>query len=307
MTERDGTVDIFIVKHYINQSMKICPNCDFENFDNPQNCNGCGQPIQNIRPEFFTITDFIKKNSEVYAVIGIFLALFEYFFKSQNPIVNVVSLFPLFVAIYLMFSLIIKGNRIVRSQVYDNPFNRYFNPNSFELWVFLSINVSFIVGLILMTGTPYILSICLLGCIAIICIIFVRRISNERNITTLSIWLNLVGIFYIEVGWLVFQYFFPSIKSITDPTILFWTLMIPLSILFFGIGTFLANMFIGTWIIITGGQRNIDNNIQYSWASLRTEFFQYINTIENSIWMNLFLGMIVLLGIGIVSIFLNSS
>lgn len=283
--------------------MKICPNCDFENFENQQNCDGCGQSIQNIRPEFFTITDFIKKNSEVYAVIGIFLALFEYFFKSQNPTVNVVSLFPLFVAIYLMFSLIIKGNRIVRSQPYDNTYNRYFNPNSFELWVFLSINVSLIVGLILSTGTQYILSICLLGCIAIIFIIFVRRISNERDITVLSIWLNLIGILFIEIGWLAFQFSLPSIKNITDPAIFFWTLMIPLSILFFGFGTFAANMFIGTWILITGGQRNVDNNIQYSWASLRAEFIQYFQTIENCIWMKLFLGMIMLLGIGILSIY----
>lgn len=286
--------------------MKICPNCNFENFDNPQNCHGCGQTVQNIRPEFFTITDFIKKNSEVYAVIGIFFALFEYFFKSSSQIVNIVSLFPLFVAIYLMFSLIIKGNRIVRSQIYENPFNQYFNPNSFELWVFLAINVSFIIGLILSTGSPYILSICLLGCIAIICIIFVRRISSERDITTLSIWFNLVGIFFMEVGWLAFQYFLPTIKSITDPSVLFWTLMIPLSILFFGIGTFLANMFIGAWILITGGQRDIDNNTQYSWESLRAEFIQYVNAIQNSIWMNLFLGVIVLLAIGILSIFLNS-
>ncbi len=285
--------------------MKICPNCDFENFDNVQNCDGCRQPIQTIRPEFFTITDFIKKNSEVYAVIGIFLALFEYFFKSLNPTVNVVSLFPLFVAIYLMFSLIIKGNRIVRSQTYDNSYNRYFNPNSFELWVFLSINVSLIVGLIMSTGTQYILSICLLGCIAIIFIIFVRRIANERNITILSIWLNLIGILFIEIGWLVFQFIFPGIKDIPDP-LLFWILMmIPLSILFFGIGTFVANMFIGTWILITEGQRNVDNNIQYSWESLRAEFIQYFQTIENNIWMKLFSGVIVLLGVGILSIFFS--
>jgi len=298
-------VDIFNAKNYINQIMKICPNCDFENFDNLQNCDGCGQLIQNIRPEFFTIIDFIKKNSEIYAVIGIFLGLFKYFFSSEDLNVKLVSLFPLFVSIYMMFSLVVKGNRIVISQSYENPFNRHFNSNSFEFLIFLSINITLFFGLIWSTGTQYFLSICLLGCIAIIFVIFGRRISrssNERDLTAMSIWLNLLMIFFLEVGWLLFQIFLPLISNPTDPMLFYWTLMIPLIFLFFSIGTAFASMVIGGWMIITGRQRNVESQIQYSWVSLREDFSRYIHTFD--IHMTLFLGLIILIGIGILSIFL---
>jgi type IV secretory pathway VirB3-like protein len=285
--------------------MKICPNCDFENFDNLQNCDGCGHSIQNIRPEYFTIIDFIKKNSEVYAVIGIFLALFQYFFSSQDPNVKLVSLFPLFVSIYLLFSLIIKGDRIVNSQLYENTFNRYFNANSFQFRIFLFINASLFIGLILNVGTHYFLSICIIGSIAVTFVIFIRKILDEWNLSIISIWLNLLGIFFIETGWLIFQFFLPFIKNPTDPTLFYWTLMIPLFFLGIGIGIFLANMFIGIWMITTETQRNRDNQIHYTWASLRQEFTQYLQI--SDIRMTLFLGLIILLGIGILSIFFSPS
>jgi len=290
--------------------MKICPNCDFENFKYPEYCEGCGQSIHNIRPEFFTITEFIKKNSQVYAIIGIFLGLFQYFFSSQDANVKGISLFPLFVSFYLMSSLIEKGNQIVSSQSYENSFNRYFNSNSFEFLIFLSINVSLIIGLIWSTGTQYILSICSLGCMAIIFVIFGRkisRISNESDLTAMSIWLILLMIFFVEVGWLVFQIVLPLIKNPTDPVLFYVTLMIPLILIFLGIGTASANMFIGGWVIITGGQRDVENKRQYTWALLREEFSHYQNPFQNDIRMTLFLGLIILLGIGILSIFFSPS
>ena len=285
--------------------MKICPNCNFDNFDNPEYCEGCGQLIHNIRQEFFTITDFIKKNSQVYAVIGIFLVIFKYFFSSQDATVKGISLFPLFVSFYLMSSLINKGNRIVISQSYENSFNRYFNSNSFEFLIFLSINVSLIIGLIWSTGTQYILSICSLGCIAIIFVIFggrISRISNESVLTAMSIWLILLMIFFVEVGWLVFQIVLTLIKNPTDPVQFYVTLMIPLILIFLGIGTASANMVIGGWIIITGRQHDVENKRQYSWTSLREEFSHYHNPFQDNIRMTIFLGLIILLGIGILSI-----
>jgi len=288
--------------------MKICPNCDFENFKDSEYCEGCGRSIHNIRQEFFTITDFIKKNSQVYAVIGIFLVLFQYFFSSQDANVKGISLFPLFVSFYLMASLIDKGDRIVISQSYENTFNRYFNSNSFEFLIFLSINVSLILGLIWSTGTQYILSICSLGCIAIIFVVFKRkisRISNESALTAMSIWLILLMVFFVEVGWLVFQIVLPLIKNPTDPVLFYVTLMIPLILIFLGIGTASANMFIGGWMFIRGRQRDVENKKQYSWASLREEFSHYHKPFQDDIHMTFFFGLIILLGIGIFCIFFN--
>lgn len=283
--------------------MKICPNCKFENFFNTEYCEGCGNSIHNVRTEFFTIVDFIKKNAEIYAVIGIFLGLFRYFFSSTDSNVKIISLFPLFVSIYLMFALFLKGDQIVRTQIYANTVDPYLNVNSFELWVFLSINIAFILGLIWCTGTQFILSICLLGIIALIFIIFIRRLSNLNNITVLTIWLNLLGLFFIEIGWLTFQSLIPIIGTITDPTLWFWTLMIPLSLLFFGAGTFVANMFIGAWIVATQGPQISSNPTYYSSESLRQVFHQYIQIFNDTLKMKIFLGGIILLAIGILCIY----
>jgi uncharacterized protein (DUF983 family) len=287
--------------------MKKCPNCNFENFLNTEYCEGCGESIQNVRTDFFTIIDFIKKNSEIYAVIGIFLGLFQFFFSSSDSNVKIISLFPLLVSIYLMFALILKGNQIVRTQTYENPFNRYFNANSFELWVFLSINIALVLGLIWSTGTQFVLSICLLGVTVLTFILLIRRLSNSRNITTLTIWLNLFGLFLLEIGWLIFLFSIPTLKTLTDPTLWFWTLMIPLSLLFFGIGTFLANMFIGTWIFLTESQQILENQIPYSFESLREEFRQYIQIFDDTLSMKIFSGLIILLAIGILCIYLENS
>jgi hypothetical protein len=285
--------------------MKVCPNCNYDNFNNVENCEGCGQPIRSIRPETFNIVDFTKKNSDLYAVIGIFLALFEYLINNSDSTVRAISLCPLFISAYLLFALISKGNNIVRSQHYEGTDNQYFNENSFEFWIFLSINVLFLIGLVWSAGSQYTLSICLLGAITIAFVAFGRRISNmrrlgdaathERNLTAMSIWFNLIGIFLLELGWLVFQILLPSIKHPTDPTIFYFSLIIPLAILFFGIGTLLANMFIGGWMILTDAQRIIDTNIQFSWASLENEFAQYFQTFVRDRRMIIFFVVIVLL------------
>lgn len=282
--------------------MKICPNCKFENFYNTEYCDGCGEPIHNVRTEFFTIVDFIKKNAEIYAVIGIFLGLFQYFFSSTDSNVKIISLFPLLVSIYLMFALFLKGDQIVRTQTYANPSDQYFNVNSFELWVFLSINIALILGLIWSTGTQFVLSICLLGMMVLAFIIFIRRLSNSRNTTVLTIWLNLVGLFFLEIGWLTFQFLIPTLKTLTDPTLWFWTLMIPLSLLFFGAGTFASNMFIGAWMVVTQGQQISANQRFYFFESLRQEFRQYIQIFNDTLQMKIFLGVIILLAIGILCI-----
>ena len=185
--------------------MKICPNCNYENFSNPNFCEGCGQDLHLVRPEFFTIVNFIKKNSEVYAVFGILIALFQYFFTSQDSNVKIISLFPLFISGYLLLSLLIKADQIVDTQSFENSYNRYFNENSFEFWIFLSINLAFFVGLILSTGPNYYLPIFLLGIVTIFLIIFSRKITyitktNHQELLTFSTRLNLLAISLGEIS-----------------------------------------------------------------------------------------------------------
>lgn len=252
--------------------MKNCPDCDFENFENFDLCDGCGRDIRNVRHEFFTIVGFVKKNSELYAAIGIFLGLFQYFVISTNQIVRSVSLIPLFFSGFLMFSLIIKGNQIVETQPFNNPRNRFFNSNSFELWVFLAINTFLIIGLVGSTGTEYILSICLLGASSLAIFIFVRRISSTDGINTFS--LNIFAFLLIEVGLFALKFILPYVRTTSDPTIFFWGLMTPLSFLFFGFGSLVASLFISEWLAVTE-MRTLDQR-ELSFARLHEEMIQYV-------------------------------
>ena len=58
--------------------MKICYFCDFENFNEEDVCERCCQPIIKIKHEVFNIASFIKRNYQLYAISGIFIALYEY-------------------------------------------------------------------------------------------------------------------------------------------------------------------------------------------------------------------------------------
>jgi len=279
--------------------MKVCPNCDYENFDNLDICDGCHESIHDIRSEFFTIVDFVKKNSALYAVIGIFLGLFRYFVASSNSIVRSVSLIPLFVSVFLMFSLIIKGYRIVDTQPFQNIQERYINSNSFELWVFSAINICLIIGLVVSSGTEYVLSICLLGTISLAVILYVRRIAHGHPINTFL--LNVMGVLAFEIGLVILKFILPYVISTTDPTIFFWALMIPLSFLFIGLGSVMAGLFISEWLMITEAQTPTQH--QMSMARLHEEFSQYIQPFRDSILIRMFTGLVILCGIFLVCLY----
>ncbi len=198
-----------------------------------------------------------------------------------------------------MSSLLIKGTQIVISHPDENSFNRYFDANSFEFWIFMSLNISLIIGLIWSAGNQFILSICLLVSIAMIFVEFSRRLSNETGFTVMLMWLTLLPIFFIEVGWLVFQVLLTLIKNLTDPMLFFWAYMAPLFLLFLGIGTAYASMFILIWLIIAGRQRDVEIKTRCSWASLCEIFSHYRKPFQDDIRMTFFLGLIILMGIGI--------
>lgn len=289
--------------------MKICPNCNYENFSNPNFCEGCGQDLHLVRPEFFTIVNFIKKNSEVYAVFGILIALFQYFFTSQDSNVKIISLFPLFISGYLLLSLLIKADQIVDTQSFENSYNRYFNENSFEFWIFLSINLAFFVGLILSTGPNYYLPIFLLGIVTIFLIIFSRKITyitktNHQELLTFSTRLNLLAISLGEISFIVFQLLSNLIKQLTDPTIYIVTIMIPIIIFFFGIGTVIANMVISQYMLGTEMKQIVDNRIVYSIEKIKIDLSSFVQTISNNRWNQIILVIdILLLAVIIVNYF----
>jgi len=248
--------------------MKICPNCNFENFENCNSCEGCAQDISKVKSEHFTIISFLKKNSQIYAIFAIFVGLFRYFITSDDPNVKTISIFPLFIAGYLLLSLVIKGDRIVNTQSYENSISQYINPDSFEFWIFISINILFLLGLFWSAGPNYSIEFVILGAITLMIIIFGRKISSERskndfNLLTTSTFFNFIGIFFVEGAIIVILMFSNSLHNLTDPTTVYLFLMIPLVLFFFGIGTLLANVFIGEYMMFAETQRIRENKIKY--------------------------------------------
>jgi len=279
--------------------MKVCPNCDYENFDNLDICNGCHESIHEIRSEFFTIVDFVKKNSALYAVIGIFLGLFQYFVVSSNLTVRSVSLVPLFFSVYLMISLIKKGYQIVDTQPFQHIRNRYANSNTFELWVFSAINFFLIVGLVASTPIEYVLCFCLLGAISLVIIIYVRRITHDHPINTFL--LNVLSVLFFEIGLVLLKFVLPQVKYITDPTIFYWALIIPLSFLFVGLGSIMSSLFICEWLMITEAQTRTQYHL--SMARLREEFYEYFQPFRDSTSIQMFTGLAILGGIFLICLY----
>lgn len=55
--------------------MKICPKCNFENFQRQDFCERCNCDIVTIKKESFHIDQFIANNANSYTVISVLIAL----------------------------------------------------------------------------------------------------------------------------------------------------------------------------------------------------------------------------------------
>ena len=83
--------------------MKLCPNCQFENFRETEYFERCLAPINNIKNEDFQMFDFIKRNSAIYVVIGVLLAFVNYLSKPDDILKIGSSLVAALLAIFFNF------------------------------------------------------------------------------------------------------------------------------------------------------------------------------------------------------------
>ena len=132
--------------------MKICLICDFENFTNDDVCERCSHSIAGNRHEPFNLDQFIQRNSHIYIVISVLIALSAYLYNPSFPQLNGLgslnqsfSLFiiPLFLATYLITSLIFKAT------LYSYKTDVGISQTSIKIYLFLLFHSFFIFGFFL--------------------------------------------------------------------------------------------------------------------------------------------------------------
>jgi len=128
--------------------MKLCPNCEFENFKNPDNCDRCQNSISIIKDEKFQLFEFIKRNSAIYVVIGVLLAFVNYLSKPDNNFRTGASLVSALLAILLIFLLIIKAWKY-SSYSTQNP------SNNLEIFTYTFIHLFLIFSVFLFYDFTY--------------------------------------------------------------------------------------------------------------------------------------------------------
>jgi hypothetical protein len=211
--------------------MKYCPYCEFENFTKTDFCEHCGQSLYNIQSEEFHFAEFIKRNYQIYAIIGIFIALFKYLFESSDTNVKNASLVPLLLSIYLIGYLMVKSGRY--SYLRDaGEFER-----KIELFVFLFLHLFFILGLIASVGTQYFLSISLLSgfFLSLLALVWGGKIQDRY-------WkIILIIVIFFEIPLLLLLILPTFLQFFDNPTLFFYYAMIMYALFFFSLGGFLAN------------------------------------------------------------------
>jgi hypothetical protein len=185
--------------------MKICHECDHENFVRTDICEHCNNSIRQVRPESFDIAGFIRRNYQLYGTFGILIAIFEYMLKELPGDRKSISIFPLLIALYLILHLMVKGWQIIRSRNWQRDDELLLRESGFNFFIFCMIHFLLIIALILS-----LLSLSenaknfvgfALG-VFIFIVLFSSNFSHEQNRKSLSI--LTIGVFCLEIFFTLF-------------------------------------------------------------------------------------------------------
>jgi hypothetical protein len=118
--------------------MIVCPICKFENFNELDYCEKCGKPISCIKSESFHFAEFIRKNSQIYSVIGILIAVSAFLINLHNTTTDFIIFFMVLIITYLVLFLIQKGYKIVKTShlVEKNNYLHFLNVTHFYFYSF---------------------------------------------------------------------------------------------------------------------------------------------------------------------------
>jgi uncharacterized membrane protein len=280
--------------------MKICYNCDHENFVENSNCERCSHSITEVRPESFNIAGFLRRNYPLYGIIGILVAIFEYMLKELPSDRKSICVFPLLIALYLILHLIVKGSQIINSRSWQNNEELLRRESGFHFFIFYIIHILLIISLIFSLVTLSESARNFVGFalgVFIFIVFFSQNFTHEQNRKSLGI--LIFSIFCIEVFLTLFLLLpFVAVavdsqnmaKDVVENIAFYYTWFTQLFI-FLGIGGMIAYV-----ITIFGYNQFSEDTIP---------FFSIFEEENEHDYLKLFFGIIILYGIGLGTILLS--
>lgn len=251
--------------------MKICYNCDFENFDRNDYCERCNWNISNVRDEIFSIAAFIRRNYQLYAIFGILIGLFTYLFKPEQPfLVKEAGLVPLLVAIYIILHLMNKARQIFVTTQWNHFPQIRRRESFFDVSIFFIFHSFLVIALIATTPFETIMGFGFLSGIFMFLIFFSADFSERQQRIAMSV--VLFCIFLIELALLLILSI-PTVAAMTDSAIIadvyIWSIVIFMMVAGGGLfAYYCVTMIYGTIFhedihYFAIFQRNVDNQITF--------------------------------------------
>lgn len=251
--------------------MKLCPNCQFENFKNTECCERCLAPINNIKNEDFQMFDFIKRNSAIYIVIGVLLAFVNYLSKPEDSLRTGSSLISALLAIFLICVLIFKSWDYCLT---SRPCN-----NALKVFTYTFIHFFLIFSIFLFYGITYLPIISLF--IGLLSGLIIPSELREQLRKRISIGITLLCVIILILIYLSTIFIWDILPKTDENSINY--LIIASSMLFLSMGGIISSTFVIT-IFTSGSERKFVKN-----------FFENLNLDEISPTYQTIFGFFVLL------------
>jgi len=167
--------------------MKICPNCNFENFYESNSCERCKYSIYDIKKESFCIDRFIVSNSNTYVVISVLIALSVFLYSPsflKDVGVSIISnQFSMIIVVPLSFAIYLLLKIINKSWKYSNFNENFVSPDLIQIYLFSFISLLLIFGILLIiVKTNNLGGFCLLS--GIVGVLELLAITKNKKIVT---------------------------------------------------------------------------------------------------------------------------
>lgn len=251
--------------------MKLCPNCQFENFKNTECCARCLAPINNIKDENFQMFEFIKRNSGIYVVIGVLLVFANNLSKPNDGIRTGSSFVSALLAIILICALIYKSWDYCST---PKPCN-----DVLKIFTYTFIHLFLIFSIFLFYGLTYLPIISLfIGLISCLIIPSELREQLRKRVSFVITAICVIILLLVYLSTIFIWDIFPK----TDVNSMNY-LIIGSSMLFFSMGGIISSTLVIS-IFTSGSEKNISKN-----------FFKSLNLEEIGPTFQALIGFLVLL------------
>jgi hypothetical protein len=271
--------------------MKICPNCNFENFHETNSCERCKNSLSNISKESFIIDRFVASNSDTYVVISVLIALavFLYdpsFLKDVNISVissqfSMIIVIPLSFSIYLLLKLIVKGWK------YSDFTEKKVTRDLIQIYLYTFISLLVIFGLLLIIiKTNNTAGFCLLAGI----VTAVELLAGSENKKIVAEMFLLSALFTISLGIFIFLWLKTIYKLIPLDWLYVYLFWYSIFLFFIGIGLLIGS---GIYYLLETSVRSYDEKTR---ETTRNFFTIILDSRTNELFI---LWIVLILGIGV--------